>query len=254
MILYFSATGNSKRVAERILEAMPNERLVSITTANINEEYKYKLKDGEMLGIITPTYCFQLPSIVDEFLNKLVIKGVPSYTYLVSTYGVTPGQTAFYVRKILRKSRIKLNGAFTVRYPDTFTPVFDLSNQATIYSKLSESEKQISQLIENIKNNVTGVHQHPKTPLLLGPINRTSYEVIRSTKPFNVDSELCTKCGLCVAKCPSKAITMTDKGPKWTKDKCTLCLGCLHRCPSNAISFGKNTRKHGQYQNLYTKV
>ena len=70
MLIYFSATGNTKHVVNEIKHE--NEQIVSIEEAYKNNLYKYDLQD-DRIGILSPTYDWGLPSIVYEFLEKLEI-------------------------------------------------------------------------------------------------------------------------------------------------------------------------------------
>lgn len=47
---------------------------------------------------------------------------------------------------------------------------------------------------------------------------------------------LCSACGLCVKKCPSRALKMDEKSGSvvWNKDKCTGCDTCIKVCGKNA--------------------
>ena len=69
MIYYFSATGNSKHVAERIAEAL-NDRAQSIETAGA----AIALQPDEHLGLVTPTNWNELPVFVREFIQKTDIR------------------------------------------------------------------------------------------------------------------------------------------------------------------------------------
>lgn len=53
---------------------------------------------------------------------------------------------------------------------------------------------------------------------------------------FEVDNELCTKCGACFKACPSEAIKWKKKEyPKIIKDKCIKCKSCINACNFMAI-------------------
>ena len=53
---------------------------------------------------------------------------------------------------------------------------------------------------------------------------------------FEVDPDVCTKCGICFRNCPSNAIFWKKKEvAKIDKEKCTQCLTCYEKCKFEAI-------------------
>lgn len=82
MILYFSATGNSRYAAQRLAAAL-NDRAVSIT----GSDGKTTLRRGERLGIVTPTYAWELPEPVRKFLKNAQFTAV-NRTPFVRQYGI----------------------------------------------------------------------------------------------------------------------------------------------------------------------
>lgn len=53
---------------------------------------------------------------------------------------------------------------------------------------------------------------------------------------FEIDPEICTKCGLCFKSCPSNAIEWKKKEvAKIDKSKCVKCLTCFDKCRFGAI-------------------
>ena len=88
MIFYFSGTGNSRYVAERVAEAT-GDTLISITKDEMNNNPKYVLQDEEKLGFVFPIYWWGMPSLVEEFIEKLNIQvKSDNYIYGISTYGL----------------------------------------------------------------------------------------------------------------------------------------------------------------------
>ncbi len=54
---------------------------------------------------------------------------------------------------------------------------------------------------------------------------------------FEVNAEVCTKCGICSRSCPAGAIRWQKREPAFiVKDKCVKCLSCITNCPADAIS------------------
>ena len=53
---------------------------------------------------------------------------------------------------------------------------------------------------------------------------------------FVVDTEKCTKCGICFKNCPVNAIEWKKKEPAFIDiNKCIKCLSCITHCPADAI-------------------
>ncbi len=53
---------------------------------------------------------------------------------------------------------------------------------------------------------------------------------------FEVDPDVCKRCGLCFKACPADAIVWEKKQPAVIdKDKCVKCLTCYEKCPFDAI-------------------
>lgn len=82
MIFYFSATGNSRYVAERIAAATGDET-ISIPDRCKSDRFSFDETD-KTVGIVCPTYSWGLPSIVQEFLEKLTLRSRPSYLWFAA--------------------------------------------------------------------------------------------------------------------------------------------------------------------------
>lgn len=129
MILYFSATGNSEHVARRIAAAT-DDRVMSIERFDA-EAFRLALAEGpRQLGFVAPVYAWGLPTPMIEFLKTADLSIVAStkggerpYTFYVSTYGSTTGQSAKFARDLLHERGLELDAAMSVKMPDTWTPV-----------------------------------------------------------------------------------------------------------------------------------
>lgn len=250
MILYFSATGNSKYVAERIAASL-EDQAVSIEQQNPD----ITLKENEVLGIVTPTNWWELPILIREFIQKLKINAPEKpYIFVVSTYGTTAGASGSDAKHELKRRGYEMSAAFSIKMPDNWTPIFDLSNPEEVKKQNEDAEFALEQLIKRIGARELGNHQEHKTPYVIKPITNVFLNYERKTKHLYVEDS-CIGCGLCAKKCPVQAIEIRDKKPKWVKDQCAMCLGCLHRCPKFAIQYGNGkTKVHGQYRNPNTRV
>ena len=251
MIFYFSATGNSKYVAQRIA-ASTGETAISIVECIKKQKYHFDSDNGTV-GIITPTYAWGLPSIVRDFLNELVLDENPSYPWFLTTYGTTSGQTGRFANEIMRKKGLSFAAYFSVKMPDTWTPIFDLSDPQKVLRINLSAEPQIDIVIEKIQRRLVGDYMRNKVPTIVAKaFYGLEYDKMRKTDHFKL-KDACIGCGLCARNCPVSAIEIHDKKPVWVKAQCVMCLGCLHHCPKFAIQYGNRTQKHGQYTNPNVK-
>ena len=82
------------------------------------------------------------------------------------------------------------------------------------------------------------------TPSVLHPGNAEARQTgsWRVERPM-IDTDVCTRCGLCFVRCPDGAIALDEEGfPVIDYDHCKGCLICQQICPLRAIDSEKETR------------
>lgn len=242
MIFYFSATGNSCHAAKKIADAT-GDKIISITDCLKNGHNDFAAKDGETIGFIAPVYNFGLPVTVTDFINRLNLNH-NGYVFTLVTYGGFSGGASKMIKSLLKEKGIKPDAQYSVRMPDTWTPVYDLSDKEKVAETNRKADIKISGIIEKINKKIKGNFDSRRIPF--GNKFYGGYEEMRKTSTLSVGSN-CIGCGLCAERCPTEAIEIQDGKPVWVKDKCAMCLGCLHHCPVFAIQRGEKTRIHGQY-------
>ena len=252
MIFYFSATGNSKWVAEKVA------RLISDKVCDISKQgmpLEYSLKAGEKLGFVFPVHGWRVPSIVREFLSALNIKNYTrfTYTYALCTAGDSIGEVMTFLYQELEKKEMHLNATFSVLMPESYIglPFMYLDTYTSANTKYYNASVRINKYASIINESRGGDYldkgAFPKFySYCLGAFFQ-KYLITDSF--FHVDKKKCSGCGLCAKSCPVGDIGQGERGmPVWkTNKKCLTCFACLHHCPSNAISWGWFTKGKGQY-------
>ncbi len=243
MILYFSATGNCAFVAKKIAVETGD---IARSMTEIADK-RITLKDGERLGIITPTYFWGLPSYVEDFLKDVTIENAQnSYVYYIATYGTTTGRADYYVKKLLKKKNVALSASYSIKTVDNWTVLFSVKDKERILETLQGELEQTKDIIRYIKEGKKVFIAKDKKPLWLCMGARGFYKKARKTKHLHVTND-CIHCGVCAKECPVQAIKIQDGKPVWVKAECVMCFKCLHRCPAFAIQYDGKTKDNGQY-------
>ncbi|MDJ1121944.1 EFR1 family ferrodoxin [Olsenella sp. YH-ols2217] len=250
MILFFTATGNDQYVAEAIAERCgENEQALSITELLWSERRELSLQPFERFGLVTPTYFWGLPAPVVTFLEGLALdisQDPDPYTFVVATYGTTTGGLGAQTNALFQRLGAPLKARFSVKMPDTWTPIFNLSDKTAVAEKVRRGDEQAHKVAHAIAAHVTGNHMGLSVPWAIAQHAYARYAPARQCYHLAVN-DACIGCGLCARQCPVRAIQMRDNRPAWVKDRCAMCLGCLHRCPVNAITYNHATQGRGQY-------
>jgi len=251
MIFYFSGTGNSLQVARNIAE-YNDEKLISIASErnNKNTNFKYTLKDNEVIGFVYPVYAWAPPKMVIDFIEKLkLINYKDNYIFSVATCGENIGNTMKVMSHSLKKQNFNLNSGFSISMPNNYIIMGDIDSKEKEEKKLlaaAETLKNINYIIKERKKDVFQVVKGPIPGILTTFINPLFNKGAMNTKKFYANDS-CTSCGVCESVCNCKTIKVQGK-PKWGKE-CTQCLACIHLCPVSAIQYGKGTESKGRYKN-----
>ncbi len=240
VIFYLSGSGNSLYAAQRIAEKLDECRLETIGSY-LRKPYAV---EDEAVGIVCPVYCFALPPLVAQFLEKLQAK--PNYCFGVVTMGGNQGRALKQMSEALNTKGVTLNYAQTVIMPDNFFGIPDEKRK----EQLKAAEPTIAKFAEEIAQGKADVAAVKEAMLwkLFG--TSASWWYLKNRLNFEkmtVDAAKCVGCGICADICQMENITLVDGKPTFGTS-CANCLGCVHWCPQSAISAGKltvdNTRRY----------
>lgn len=266
LIFYFSGTGNSKYLAKKLAG---NKAIISIAEAVYTQQFEYDVEPGQTVGFVFPIYFWGYPSIVEEFLGKVSLKGYNNESnpiFMAASCGGSTGLTDKMVAKILSSRGYKLNGAYSVKMPDNYIIMYDLlTPEKDIDPILRLADLRMEDIIKDV-NSLTPSSRVNRSmitrgffPWLATAFSYPIYRNGRKTAPFWAGDE-CIGCGICEKICPSHTIKMVKKEinlpelkeamrPVWIAPQCIQCLACLHHCPVRTIQYGNKTSKRGRYVN-----
>ncbi len=248
MIFYFSATGNSKWLAQQLASAL-SEKLVLMSDIS-NDDILFQLGKDEKLGFVFPVYSWGIPPIVVEFINKLSFGDTyhRQYLFFACTCGDETGRVPLQFKRIVNQKNWRLSSGFSVIMPNNYVllPGFDVDDEKLKNQKLTNADNRVLEIIDKIKSGFEDID------CLIGSLSWIKSHLIyplfvkwgiSPSKFFATDK--CNGCKKCQKICPVSNITINGY-PHWGKN-CTSCLACYHICPQRAVQYGKITRRKGQY-------
>ena len=241
MIFYFSGTGNSRWVAERLAEAT-QELAVDMAECIRQDMLPQGVADADRLGIVFPIHSWRAPRVVTDFLSRFPLPQ-NCYHYGVCTCGDDAGKAMD-----LFFPYFPLEAAWSVIMPNTYVPMFNLDSDALCWEKVEHARRAIAAIAKDILDyrNTWEVHEGNAAWLKSHVLNPLFVRYVIGSKGFHVD-EGCISCGICGNSCPVGNIRMVDGHPVWGK-QCIHCMACLHACPREVIQYKKATQEKGRYR------
>ena len=249
MIMYFSATGNTKYCAEYIA-SKTGDNVVSMNDMMKNGITEIDCGGQKRIGIFAPVYAWSMAYAVSDFIAGLEFRNVPDdcYIYGVFTCGSSCGDCAGKLAELLSAKGLRLASAFSVIMPDNYVLLFPQKSDEDRRAMLERADTALREIADDILGGQHVFKLKGKIPRFMASlIQKFFVPSQRKVKGFTVNND-CIGCGLCAKVCPMNIITLKDNRPSWTEDKCACCLACLHRCPKHAINRGKSA-KNGRYIN-----
>ena len=244
MILYFSGTGNSKFVAQRIAVALGDKIL------NLNDRIKASdtslVETGERVIIVTPTYAWRIPRVVRDWLLKTELHGAKN-VWFVMTCGSEIGNADKYNRELCTEKGLSCMGTAQIVMPENYIAMFSAPQADEARQIVAKAEPSIDRAIAAIQRNqpFAPTRNNLYDRFMSGPVNLIFYKFFVNADAFTV-SDACISCGQCAKRCPMNNVTLKDGKPVWGK-ACTHCMACICYCPVSAIEYGKKSVGQPRY-------
>jgi flavodoxin/ferredoxin len=252
IIVYFSLTGNTKKVARAIQKGM-NPFLESCDLVKLKDVDSTSLCSYDLIGIGSAVWGGP-PKHLEWFIDSLPdLSG--KYIFAFSTHGARGGRFFPVLLKLLRKKGLKVIG---VRdwYGSVFLPMMPkpyLTDGHPDPIDLAEAQafgKEIAELRLRIEaEGPRAVPPLPKMPLL--PASR-----LKRPRP-KLDRAKCSypACTLCMDYCPVNGIDLNVTPPVFGRN-CHTCHFCEMICPEGAVSVDYDSfvkKGHRRGKSVYAK-
>ncbi len=238
MILYFSGTGNSRYIAERIARAN-SEEMISINDKIKNNDTSAITVQGKLVFVV-PTYAWRIPNVVRDWIRKTEFIGA-NQVWFVMNCGSEIGNAGKYNKNLCEEKSFTYMGTAQIVMPENYIAMFDAPEAEEAKEIISKAEPFVDDVAKMIAEGKAFPVLRTKLSdkLKSGPIYKMFYAFCVKADDFAAD-ERCIGCGKCEKLCPMNNIKIEDGKPVWGK-ACTHCMACICYCPTKAVEYGKKS-------------
>ena len=248
MILYFSATGNSRFIAEQLAGRLGDEALNLLERIR-NQDYS-ELRSERPFVLCSPVYVCEMPRFLAAYLKKTSLTGSRE-VYCVFTNGGYAGVSGVLAKRLFRKKGMSYRGQAEFTMPRNYiaSNSYPELGRGEIERRILTAARRLPAVAEAIRKGepLRSRHVWFFETLITLPFNPVWCRVRQSVKHFYPTGD-CIGCGTCARLCPLHVIRMEEGRPVWTGKSCAHCMSCIQNCPVEAIEYGEVTREKKRYR------
>ena len=244
MVIYFSATGNSKYVAEALADRLSMEAVDATDYIRAGKTGDFHSKDSFIF--VFPVYLSTMAKPFLNFIEASYFFGCED-AYFVATCASAMGSVPNIAKNFCKDKALNFKGAVKVQMPQNYIAFFKMAEEEECHRLQDEALKtcdRIARVIRSAKSlscKEAGKLEYSSTMLVEKLYNGS----FTGSKSFYTTDQ-CVGCGLCAQICPLGNIRMMDGEPLWIYS-CVHCMACINRCPKAAIEYGKFTKGKRRY-------
>jgi ferredoxin len=249
LMIYYSGTGNSKRVSEWIVQEARNQGLKTHISSyhQFNPDEIAGFEGKTLIGFFSATHGFNMPhSMLKFLLSFTLLKG--SDVFIGNTRAgmklsklFLPGLSGialYFPALIMFFKGYRIKAMYPVDLPSNWISLHPGLRRNVIDSMILHYERLTKSFASKV---LSGKRVFLKSfvllpvDMLVAPIALGYYFVGRFilAKTF-VANYNCNNCGICMEQCPTKSIILDHNRPYW-KFTCESCMKCMNYCPQRAI-------------------
>ncbi|MHA1467728.1 MAG: EFR1 family ferrodoxin [Promethearchaeota archaeon] len=245
-VIYFSATGNTAKIAKTISEYLKSHEDVNLDEIDIttyssrDKEIKLDKYEGIFFGF--PIYALRAPRLLRDWLKTLEGKNKMASTFF--TYGgVKVGIAHHNIKRILEDKNFQVvsTGEFLGKHTSNlagWTLMSDRPNQEDLNIAKEYAEKTLIRF----KGEDPGLVVFDAPELTEKQVDRTEESANKRRIPPSRHGEECSLCKTCEENCPTNA--MDAESGEADPVKCIGCLKCVYNCPDKALQIADRTKMY----------
>jgi ferredoxin len=237
--IYFSPTETTKKIVHSIGQAFVSagDTLLSIDLTNPRVRETPPELNGDLCIVGAPCYEARIPPLVRSTLKHLNGAQIPTVALVV--YGNrTIGVSLKQLVTILNSASFRVFATGTCIGEHSYaTPELPLAlhrpdedDLRAIMQFTAELKVKMPDLVSNENARFIGQEIPGRIETLFKFIPEGFLGSFAS--PRLLPENICTRCGLCVQKCPTEAISPGDF--RVDMKKCLRCMACVKCCPVHA--------------------
>lgn len=257
VIFYFSGTGNTWWVADKIKKQLDAKNINADTVSVDSVDAKkanWWIKASDLVFFGWPVYGSDLPEPMKRFIDNLYVveKGKHVHTFCTQLYFSGDGAWAYH--KKFEEKGLTIDSAEHFIMPSNVSVWGGVlgppKGQKTIEKIMDRCAAHVQRYVDTLlmgKAKIKGRYSYA-----LGIVQRGPYRLFypRFQNRIGVDKDRCTACGLCAKLCSMGNIKMKDY-PEFA-GKCALCFRCYAFCPVSAITYNHKTHNIEKSGKPYT--
>ncbi len=240
--IFFSPTGNAKKVAETIADELGQCLNVPVESVDFtlprSRESRIVCEPYDLAVFCTPTYAGRIPNKILPWIQEN-IEGNGAFAIAAAVYGNRSYDNAL----MELKNELEAHGFHTVA--GAAVPTEHVFNSALATGRPDEKDlTDLRRFADETAEKISGLESIPLPLVVPGEDPVGPYytplgidgkpAVFLKAKPA-VDPDRCDKCGVCSLVCPMGSIP--SDAPDTTTGTCIKCQACIKKCPKGARYF-----------------
>lgn len=228
-LIYFSPTKTTKRVVEAIANGIDSTqtKIYNLTLPKSDHNETLKIDNGmAIFGV--PVYAGRIPK--DAIHRLKSFRGTNTPAVIVVVYGNREYEDALVeLRDLVTELGFRPFAAAAFigehSYSTPEKPIAQNRPDANDLQLANTFGKEIGKIVAK-SHTIESLQNIP---------GNTPYKLVQARPPMSpitLENE-CTKCGICVAVCPTQAIKMNNT-IETDQTTCIMCCACIKQCPTLA--------------------